>query len=80
MRSGDKSEFIPYLKKLVGESDYLTDFPIVDGVVIEGSVIVNKLKPDYESAFTNFAVETVFLYVKRCKPKCSAELADVCYD
>ena len=65
MRSGDKSE--------------LTDFPIVDGVVIKGSVI-NKLKPDHESAFINYAVETVYPYVKRYKPKCCAERADVCYD
>ena len=80
MRSGDKSELIPYLKELVGESEDLTDFPIVDGDVIERSVIVNQLKPDHGSAFTNYAVETVYPYVKRYKQKCCAERADVCFD
>ena len=54
MRSGDKSELIPYLKDLVEESDDLAGFPIVDGVVLEGSVIVNQLKPDHGTSFTSY--------------------------
>ena len=41
IRPGDKSELIPCLKELVEEWEVPSDLPVVDGLVIEGAVIVN---------------------------------------
>ena len=40
---GDKSELIPCLKELAEEWEVPSDLPGVDGLVIEGAVIVNQL-------------------------------------
>ena len=80
MRSGNKSELIPVLKGLVQDQEVVTDFPIVDGVILEGSVMVNQLKPNNGASFSEYAVQTVFPYVKRYKQKCHGKRVDICYE
>ena len=78
--SGDKAELLPFLKNSIGNPDDLSSFPIVEGVVLEGSVVVNHLKPDHGSSFSTYAVDKVSSYVKRYQQKATALRIDVCYD
>ena len=80
IRSGDKSELIPCLKKLCEESDPLLGMPVVDGVVMEGSVMANQLKPNNNQSFTSYAAETVYPYLKRYERNSHANRIDVVYD
>ena len=69
IRSGDEPEFIPCLKELLGESEDQTGIPDVDGVVIEGPVIGNHLKPYKVHTFNDYELETIHPYVKRYQQK-----------
>lgn len=71
---------LPFLKNSIGNPDDLSSFPIVEGVVLEGSVVVNHLKPDHGSSFSTYAVDKVSSYVKRYQQKATALRIDVCYD
>ena len=77
IRPGDKSELIPCLKELAEEWEVPSDLPGVDGLVIEGAVIVNQLKPEKGQSFTLYAADTVHPYVKRYQKKAGAERVDV---
>ena len=68
------------MKNSIGEADDLSGVPVVEAVVLEGSVVVNQLKPDHGSSFSSYAVDKVFSYVKRYQQKASALRIDVCYD
>ena len=46
IRTGEKTEFIPYLKELASSSNSPLYIPAVDGAVGEGSVLLNQLKPN----------------------------------
>ena len=63
VRSGDKSDLIPCLKELAEESEPLLGMSVVDGVVMEESVIANQLKPNDNQSFTSYAAETVYPYL-----------------
>ena len=62
MRSGEKSDLIPCSKNLVIDSELPPDD--VDGVVIEGSVMGNQLKPENIQSFTCYAAETNVINVQ----------------
>ena len=50
--------------------------PNVDGLVIEGAVLVNQLKADKGQPFTLYNAETIYPYVKRT----GAGRVDLVYD
>ena len=60
---GDKSDLIPCLKELAEESEPLLGMPVVDGVVMEESVIANQFEPNDNQSFTSYAAETVYPYL-----------------
>ena len=45
LRSGEKAEILPQLKSLISDSETTVRMPVVDGTVLEGSVLANQIKP-----------------------------------
>ena len=80
IRSGDKSDLIQCLKLLANDQEIPLDMPDVDGLVIEGAVLVNQLKPNKDQSFTAYAEETVHTYVKRYQRNAGAKRVDLVYD
>ena len=80
IRSGNKAELIPCLKELAPESELLLGIPVVDGVVMEGSVMVNQLKPNNNQSFACYAAETVHPYLRRYERNSHSKRIDVVYD
>ena len=54
--------------------------PNVDGLVIEGAVLVNQLKADKGQSFTLYAAETIYPYMKRYQRSTGAGRVDLVYD
>ena len=77
IRSGDKSDLIQCLKSLANEQDMPLDMPDVDGLVIEGAVLVNQLKPNKDQSFTAYPEETVHTYMKRYQCNTGAKRVDL---
>ena len=56
------------------------DMPDIDGLVIEGAVLVNQLKPNRDQSFTAYAEGIVHTYVKRYQRNTGAKRVDLVYD
>ena len=57
------------------------DMPDIDGLVIEGAVLVNQqLKPNKDQLFTANAEETVHMYVKHYQRNTGAKRVDLVYN
>ena len=81
MRSGDKTDILPHLKKFIVEpTDHLTGMPEVDAVVMEGSVLVNLIKPNKNNSFSQYAEDTLFPYLTRYQRNSQAIRVDMVFD
>ena len=80
IRQGVKSDLIPCLKKLINESDLSPDTPNVEGLVIDGAVLTNQLKPEKGQTFAQYAADVFYVYVKRYQFNTGAKRVDLVYD
>ena len=80
LRSGEKAEFLPQLKSLISEAHLLTGMPIVDATAMEGSVLVNQLKPSNNQTFVKYAQEVFLPFVTKYKRNTKSTRTDVVFD
>ena len=58
----------------------LTSMPHVDVVVMEGSVLVNQVKPNKNSSFLQYAEDSLFPYLTRYQRNSQACRIDMVFD
>ena len=74
------SASVPQLRSLASHSQLAVTIPAVDAVVLEGSVLVNFIKPSKNQTFSKYAEETLFPFIKRYKNTSNTSHLDIVYN
>ena len=80
LRSGEKAEILPRLKSLISDSATTVSMPLVDGAVLEGSVLANQLKPGKNQSFSHYGQEVFLPFIRRYQQRSKASRVDVVFD
>ena len=76
MRSGNKSDLVKCIQPL----ETITNQPQVPAVVLEGSVLVNQLKPKKNQSFKEYVNNVFYPYVWKAAIEYSAQRVDIVFD
>ena len=77
MRSGDKSQLAQFLDQL---SNNQVQIPKVLAGVLEGSVLVNMLKPKKNQTFEGYCIDTVKPTIQKYVTEYNAQRMDIVFD
>ena len=83
LRSGEKSEIVTHLKRLVvakPETEPSHSMPNVDSVVVDGPIMVNQIKPSKNQTFSKYAEQILLPHLLKYKTSVNANRMDVVYD
>ena len=80
LHSGEKAEILPRLKSLISDSATTVSMPLVDGAVLEGSVLANQLKPGKNQSFSNYGQEVFLPFIRRYQQRSNTSRVDVVFD
>ena len=80
LRSREKAEILPWLKSLISDSDTTVRMPVVDGTILEGSVLANQLKPGKNKSFSKYGQEVFLPFIRRYQQWSNASHVDVVLD